>query len=323
MKKTVLIFGASSFVGSNIAESLSADYRVIGTYHNHRVVIPNVLTVPCDVLNRDQVQLLIYAFRPDIVVYAIGVSSVIAAHESRDIAHSLNTVGVFNVTSFSERFRAKFCYISSAMIFAGNDVVYNEGDTPLPDTVYGTTMASAEFYIQKSCLNYLVLRSCNLYGRGINPFGKTWFELMEDKLFKNEASSYDNKVNTGFLDIAYLADILKLCLKADITNRLIQVSSSDFCTRYEFAMKYAEVFGFSQDLISPGKWFFPIDELSAKDYGKSSDVFHYRLSIENLEHLIRARMPRVEDSLLRTYKRFGGKSKKNRGQNAAIGIKYI
>ena len=51
-KKTVVIIGASSFVGSNIAEAFAKEYRVIGTYFNTPVKIPGVLMIKCDVLEK-------------------------------------------------------------------------------------------------------------------------------------------------------------------------------------------------------------------------------------------------------------------------------
>ncbi|PJB53787.1 MAG: hypothetical protein CO099_05215, partial [Bdellovibrio sp. CG_4_9_14_3_um_filter_39_7] len=74
-RKTILIFGVSSFVGSNLAEYLKKDYRVVGTYNKNPVQIPGVLTLPCDVLSKDEVQLILFATKPDITIYAVGLSS--------------------------------------------------------------------------------------------------------------------------------------------------------------------------------------------------------------------------------------------------------
>ena len=49
-QRVVLIFGISSFVGSNLAEVLKKDFKVIGTYFNNPVSIDGVVTFPCDVL---------------------------------------------------------------------------------------------------------------------------------------------------------------------------------------------------------------------------------------------------------------------------------
>ena len=70
-KKTILIYGISSFLGSNLAEFLKKDYRIVGTYHKTKVSLDGILTIPCDVLAVEEVQLTLYAFKPDIVIYQI------------------------------------------------------------------------------------------------------------------------------------------------------------------------------------------------------------------------------------------------------------
>jgi dTDP-4-dehydrorhamnose reductase len=57
-RKTVLIIGVNSFVGSNLAEFFRKDYRVVGTYHKKNHPLPGILTLPCDVLNKEEVSTL-------------------------------------------------------------------------------------------------------------------------------------------------------------------------------------------------------------------------------------------------------------------------
>lgn len=163
------MFGASSFVGSNLIEFFKKDFKVIGTYHKTYVSIPEVLTVPCDVLNKDEVQLILFAFKPDITIYCVGVSSIVECAKSSDLADALNTSGLFNVAEYCQRYKSQICYISSGYVFGGERKNYIEMDIPDATTVYGKTQAAAEFYIQKTSLNYVIFRACNLYGRGINP----------------------------------------------------------------------------------------------------------------------------------------------------------
>ena|SRR5690606_16033756 len=193
-KGTILIFGISSFIGSNLAEHFKHDYKVIGTYHDHRVDIPGVLTVPCDVLVKEEVQSVLYAFRPDITVYCVGISSVLQCAKREDFADALNTSGLFNVAEYCQRYKSQICYISSGFVFGGESKNYLEMDIPDALTVYGRTQAAAEFYIQKTSLNYLIFRCCRLYGRGINPNQSTWFEHLQNKLTMGQVAVLDDLV---------------------------------------------------------------------------------------------------------------------------------
>ena len=151
-KKTVVIFGISSFVGSNIAEFLKKYYKIIGTYYSNRISIDGVLTIPCDVLNKDEVRLVMLAFKPDIAIYCIGMSSVVECQENEDLADALNTGGLVNVIEFSQRYKTQVCYLSSAHVFGGENKKYTEMDIPDASTTYGNMVASSEFYIQKIVL---------------------------------------------------------------------------------------------------------------------------------------------------------------------------
>ena len=71
-KKTILIFGISGFIGSNLANMLKHEYRIIGTYFKNHTKINGVTTFRCDLLNKNDVKLLMLTFSPDVVIYAAG-----------------------------------------------------------------------------------------------------------------------------------------------------------------------------------------------------------------------------------------------------------
>ncbi|MBF0208512.1 MAG: sugar nucleotide-binding protein [Oligoflexia bacterium] len=305
-RKTVLIFGISSFIGSNIAYFLKQDYRVIGTYFSCPVKFPDILTINCDVLNRNSVQTMIYTFRPEITIYAIGMSSLSDCDRQEKIANALNTIGVFNVATYTERYGSKLCYISSAHVFSGNNQIYGENDGPDPLTTYGRTKASAEFFIQKSCLNYLLFRCCNFYGRSINPRQSTHFELMQKKFNNEEPFSCDSNIHSGYLDINYLSQILKMAIDNDVANRLFQLCSSNVASFYDFANLYAKIFRANSQLIIKGRWAFHEVRSEYHD-AVIGNLRYFQLSNDNLENFFGIHMPSIEESLYFTLYRLKGK----------------
>jgi dTDP-4-dehydrorhamnose reductase len=162
-------------------------------------------------------------------------------------------------------------------------------------------LSSTEFYIQRSCLNYLILRCCPLYGRGYNPTHSNWFENLQLSFAKGEQVLADDSVHTGFLDVQIMIRILKATLANNITNRLLHVSSKDSMTRYEFALLYAKIFKKDEGLVQRITGKFPVDK--NKDDNQS---YYYRLDTSNIEEFLNAKMPKIEDSLQLTYKRLSG-----------------
>ena len=320
-RKTILIFGISSFVGSNLAEFLKKDFKVVGTYYSTPVKIPGVLTLPCDVLNKEEVQLVLFSVMPDIAIYTAGLSSIIDCSKSKSLADKLNTIGLFNVSEYCQRYKSQICYISSNQVFGGEDKYYLEMDIPDANTTLGKTKASAEFFIQKNSLNYLIFRCCNFYGRGINQNQMTSFEVLQEKLKRNKNVTCDNMVFDGYLDINYLAMIMKICFDKDASNRLFQISSSDHMTFNGFANEYCKVFGESEELISKGRWHFPFKAATTSNY--DGGELYFKLDVSNVEGFLNIKFPSISDSLKFTYKRFNGEestAKKNLGSE---GIKFI
>lgn len=303
MKKTVLIVGISSFLGSNLAAQLKDDYRVIGTYHRTPVDLPGVTCYPCDVLKKDYVSKLISILKPDYTIYAVGLSSLTECKLNPKQADALNSVGAVNVCTASERCGSKFIFISSCYVLGGEDQFYKEGEVPFPNTVYGTTLSATEFYVQRSCLNYLMLRSAPIYGRSYGPRHPNWFECVQTALVQGTPISADDSVVTGFLDVIIVARLLKAFLASGVTNRLFQVSSKDFMSRYEFARLMARTFRKDENLIQRVAGTFPVDKSSSKLGNKSASNYFFKMDTFNAEDFLGTKLPTIEESLQLTLKR--------------------
>jgi dTDP-4-dehydrorhamnose reductase len=303
MKKTILIYGVSSFIGSNLLEMLKDEFRIVGTFHKTPVTIPGITCIPCDVLRKEYVTNVSARFRPDLVIYAVGSSSLKECKIAPKYADALNTTGAVNCCVAAERYGAKFIYLSSGFVLGGEDTIYREGETPFPNTNYGTSLSSTEFYIQRSCLNYLILRCCPLYGRSYNPGHNNWFEYLQASFAKGEPVLVDDSVQTGFLDVQILVRVLKAALTKEATNRLFHVSSKDFMTRYDFAKLYAKIFKKDPALIQRVNGHFPVDKNKVDEENSS---LYYRLDTSNIEEFLNTKMPSIEESLILTNKRLAG-----------------
>jgi len=319
--KTILIYGVSSFVGSNLAEYLKKDYRVVGTYCKNPVNIPGVLTLPCDVLSKDRVSLVAYIAKPDLVIYAVGLSSIIDCGQDNALADALNASGLYNVSETAQRYKAQLCYISSSFVFGGEDRNYIEMDIPDSNSIYGKTKASAEFLVQKSSLNYIIFRCCQLYGRGINPKQYTWFENFQRKIARNDILNMDNVVRVGFMDVYLFAGLLKYCFENKVSNRLLQVSSSNIMTYYDFANHYREVFKEKGGTINKSKWFFPA--VSSPGTTANAANLNYKMDVANIEGHLNIKMPTVQDSLEFSYSRFFGAKSKKGSERITTSLSYI
>lgn len=323
-EKTVLIIGISSFLGSNLAEYLKKYYKVIGTYYKNSVKIAGVLTLPVDVLNKEEVQRVIFTFRPDFTLYCAGMNSVVECSLNPEISDALNTTGLITVAEYCQRYKSQICYLSSGHVFSGEEKKYIEMDIPDANTVYGKSQAAAEFYIQKTSLNYVIFRTCRLYGRSLKSSNPNLFEVLQRELKKGSQIACDHNVSTGFLDIYYIAAMIRICFQKEVKNRLFQVSSRDIMTSYEFAQNYTEVFQQNKSLVTKGKWVYPL--LKGVGGAMELDKFYLQMDISNLEGFLSIKLPEIKESLAFTFKRFNGnleKEKKSEMSGKTDSIKFI
>ena len=302
MKKTVLIFGITSFVGSNLAEVLSKKFKVVGTYFTEaQSISQDYQLVQCDVTNKEEVTKTVQFFRPDYVLYAVGESSLIKAKQNGKASEAIITNGAINCLNASERAGALFIYLSSAYVFSGENKLFKEADTPFSQTTYGTLVANTEFLIQRSSLHYLILRCPVLYGLSYSSKKKNLFELLQLSHFAEKKITLDDSVELGFLDIHLLGRFLITLLEKGVVNRLLQITTKDYMTTFGFAQKYADVFKVSRAFFEPSTDTFPQET-------KAGSNLSFKMDISNTESRIGIMMPTIEETLEFTYKRLNEKS---------------
>ena len=112
----VLIFGAGGFVGNYLAkEFLASGYSVTGSDIADAVNLPEgVAYFKGDLLDAKQVEELILAQQPQIIVNLAAISSVGASWSIQQATISVNVVGALNILEAAEELEEKGLKFSSA-----------------------------------------------------------------------------------------------------------------------------------------------------------------------------------------------------------------
>jgi len=246
MSEKVLIVGASGLLGSKLVE-VCKDYEVYGTFWTHKLKGKNFFAL--DVTKRDEVFKLIEKIRPDVVFDTHSITSVDYCELHPEEAWLINVDGTKNLAEASKTYGAKFVFISTDYVFDGSKSDYIEKDKPKPINYYGKTKAVAEKMIEYLDLDYLIARTAVLYG--IGGYGKQPFVLwvLENLRAKKQINVVVDQFNNPTL-ADNLAEILLKLWEKDATG-LFHVVGRDNVSRYELALKTAEVFGLDKKLIKP------------------------------------------------------------------------
>lgn len=200
-----------------------------------------------DITNKDEVKRVINLHRPDIIINCAAYTNVDGCESDRELCWKLNVDGVKNLIIAARKEDCRIIHVSTDYVFDGKNGPYTEDDTPDPISFYGRSKLAAENALTTSEVRHAIVRTMVLFGIGVNikPNFALW---MIDKLRAGEKINIvDDQVGNATMidDLAW--GILKLAEK-NLTG-IFNIAGSDILSRYDFALKICEVFGFNKDLV--------------------------------------------------------------------------
>lgn len=204
-----------------------------------------------DITNRSDVKNLVVYFNPDVIVNTAAYTNVDGCELNRELAWRVNVEGVRNLVHSARRVDAKLIHISTDYIFDGKNGPYDENAIPNPINYYGRTKLASENEIKIGGIRFAILRTNVLYGVGRNV--KSNFALW---LYNKLSSGEKIKVVTDQIgNPTYVDDLAFAILKVVEFDKegIYNVGGRDFVSRYDFALKLAEIFSFDHELIIPVK----------------------------------------------------------------------
>lgn len=248
--KSVLIVGASGFIGTHLALRLRENYKVFATYYSHPIIIPGVTTLPFNVDNRNWIKRVIYTAKPDVVIYAVGSNNKEWSDRNVRRSEQLHSVGAATVASTTDITQPRFIYLSNSYVFDGSRGNYHETDTVLPGVMLGKLKLGAENVIKSKSLNYIILRSSPVFGRG-NGIGFAFLDQLRMKLDRNQRVEALTHEIHSFAPIDGLCDVIQRLVESGIRNRVLHYGGITKMSYYDFARAFAKKFGYDSNLIVP------------------------------------------------------------------------
>lgn len=250
--KRVLVCGSNGLLGQRLAWLLDSDdgYEVLHSSH-HRTFAENDILIDytqLDISNRSDVKSLVTSFRPDVILNAAAITNVDYCEKEREQAWKVNVTAVENLVEVCRRIDAKLVHVSTDYVFDGKTGNYTEADRVNPVNYYGKTKLAGENVILSSGIDYTVLRTIVVYGTGINVRNNfaLWVinNLNEGKAIRCAEDQISNPTYVADLAIA-----MKQCADTDAKG-LYHVAGAESLSRYDFALRTAEVFGYDASLIN-------------------------------------------------------------------------
>ena len=253
--KRVLITGSNGLLGQQLVDLFvrCGDYNLILASRQERSVFTEdtLPYVQLDITRRQDVRNIIEEFEPEFIINAASGTEVDRCETEREIAWRTNVGGVENILSAAKLTGSTLVQLSTDYIFDGKNGPYDEYARPNPLNYYGRTKLAGENLISSAGIPAVIVRTMILYGLGakVKPNFGLW--LLKNFIDEKPMRIVDDQIGNPTLvdDLAYA--ILQL-IERNRTG-IYHIAGPDLMSRYDFALAFADVFGFNRKLITPVK----------------------------------------------------------------------
>lgn len=248
MKKTLLI-GATGKTGEAFTKYARNDehYDLYLCSDDIEKLKGKANTYKVDATDKKQIKALLKKLKPEIIINCAAMNAVDLCESDKDTASKLNSILPEILAVHSKIFGSKLITFSTDYIFDGENGPYSEDDMPHPINYYGKSKLAGENAVRSNCENYAIIRTNVIYGPSSNGYGD-FIRWLIDSMIEGEEI---NIVHGQFSNPTYVRDLARaidVIVKNDLTG-IYHVAGADYLSRYEIALKTAEVLGFNQNLI--------------------------------------------------------------------------
>jgi len=287
----IFITGGSGLLGCALSFELIKKNEIISGYHHNYIGIKNnnfssVNIDICDINSLKDIE----NRSPDVIIHTAALTDLELCEKNPEMAYKINVEGTENILRIAKDCTAKLVYICTDYIFDGKIGNYSESDKLNPLSVYAKTKLQGEELIKKNYDDFISIRT-SLYGWDLNKLSfAPWIlnSLSEDKrisLLSDQISS--------ILFTNDLARILSEMLEHNL-NGIYNVASSDSMSKYNFALKIAEIFGLNGNLIEP----ITLENLTKKHSLSANRPENVSLDCSKVENALDRKMPSIAKGII-------------------------
>jgi dTDP-4-dehydrorhamnose reductase len=251
--KKIMITGANGLLGQALQRKLypHSHYHLLLTARSESVLshTENIAFQKLNIADWSSCKEIVAKYNPDIIINAAAYTNVDGCEKDREACWQSNVKGVENLARAARRNMAQLIHISTDYIFDGKSGPYAENDIPNPLGYYGKAKLASENVVRITGIPYAIIRTNVVYGA--SKGAKNNFFLWAYRNLK--AGQQINIVTDQFNNPTFVDDLAEgiRLLIAQSKYGVYHIAGEPYESRFDFACKIAEVFGFSRDLIRP------------------------------------------------------------------------
>jgi len=249
-KKTILVTGISGFLGNQLVKQATSKYNLIGTYHRNEVHFPNVKTLALDIQDEEAVEQLIMQTQPDAVFHFAALSNTNFCEQNPELSFDINVKATINLAMVCQSKKIPFLFTSTDLIFDGQSAPYSIDDPSDAICVYGQHKVQAEQTILELYPEAIIARCPLMYGlaKSAPNFLPNWINQLKSG---NSFGAFTDEYRTTASGESVVKGLLLLL--ENKAKGIWHLGGKERVSRYDFAIKMAEVFDLDKSLINGGK----------------------------------------------------------------------
>lgn len=288
--KTILVTGASGFIGKYLVNKFNSNYDVIGLDINDYTEKEECLFYKQDMRDYEKLEKIFKENKIDYIIHLAAEKSLIKCEENPKEAYKINFQGSKHLHEISKQYKSKFIFISSDQVFDGEKGEYLESDTPIPINNYGKLKLEME-NILKNDPTSVICRTALNFGK-IPSIQKKYFDFVKEKdylvvqgfIVEHLIYRLNNNLKIILPESEYINPTslnqlykqLKAIIERDVTG-IIHCCGGEKISRYEFGKKIAKIFNLNSEFISPEDSY---DPLRPKDVSLKYEESEKKLSLK-------------------------------------------
>ena len=252
--KKIVITGSNGLLGQTLVNLLMKapeNYSVFGlSKGDNRMNRNDFLYYDIDITNYSQLEECITYIQPSFIINTAAMTNVDTCELKPEECNNLNIEAVKYLTQICTKLNIHFIQISTDFIFDGSKGIYKETDLPNPLSIYGHSKLKAENIVKNSGVNFSILRTILVYGKGVNLKRNNIVLWVKDMLENNKENTI---VDDQYRMPTYVEDLAmacKLIVDKNISG-VYHISSNELLSVFEIANQIADVFGLNKKLIKP------------------------------------------------------------------------
>lgn len=261
MPLKILVTGNLGFVGTETCKLLEEAKHVIRGYD---------LMQNKDVKDAEQLEGVIQEFAPQRILHLAAIARFAEADKNPMLAFETNVLGTGNVARLANQYHIPVVYASTGSVIMPLDAYEPPYDESIPargNSIYGSTKAVGEYYVQKHT-THIILRYSHLYGKEKRHHGLVggFIERIERGL---EPKLHGGQQTNDFCYISDVARANKLALEAtwDKYNQIYNIGTGVELTAEEAGQAVCDVMGYKGKIevieprtVDPGRFCFNVDK---------------------------------------------------------------